>query len=250
MGRVALVLTFVAAVLGGCASVPPLGEVPDVQRTWDGAKVYLPGRLLATSVESVPADRRWPVVVYLHGCTGLTQHDFHWANTLKGLGFVVVQPDSFARANRKPNCDPRTYQLGAFPQAAEMRDEEVRYAVERAKSAPWADPARVFVMGHSEGGRTAMTNVVSGVRGTIISGWGCTSARRQWNGIPHPSAHPTLIFEYESDPWYARRGGSCKNHLNGRSATTHVVLGPSGHGSVESPLARAAAEDFLRKLLP
>lgn len=237
-------------LLLACSSAPPhRPEVPDVQHTWDHARVYLPGRLFAVAPVAVQVGQRMPIVVYLHGCTGLANHDWQWARTLTAQGLIVVQPDSFARPHRRANCDPLTHRVGLFPAAAAMRDEELRFALERLAHTDWADPARIFVMGHSEGGRAAMTNVLPGVRGTIVSGWGCTSSNRRWVGIPQPSDHPLLILEHDNDPWYVARGGRCKDHLAGRTATRHVTLGSGGHGSAQNESARRAALEFLAGLL-
>ena len=233
------------ALVAGCGSITP--NVPDVERTWLSARAYMPGQIFATTPAKIVNTQRLPVVLYFHGCTGLWRHDYQWADELKTLGFVVIAPDSFARAERKPNCDPRTHQTGYFPQAMAMRDEEIRHAVQRVRQMPWADPNNIYVMGHSEGGRAVTTNAVSGVRGTIISGWSCSSRRNAYNGIAHPNSHPTLILEWERDPCN-RGAGSCEQHLAGRSQTTYIKLRGEGHGSVESPRAREAARDFLLKM--
>lgn len=239
-----------SASLVACTSGPPRGVgVPEVQHTWDHARVYAPGRFLATVPAQLQASGRMPVVVYLHGCTGLTPHDAYWARTLITQGVIVIQPDSFARTDRRANCDPATHRVGLFPPASAMRDEELRFALERLRSVPWADPQRIIVMGHSEGGRAAMANVAPNVRGTIVSGWGCTSSNWRWNGIPHPAEHPLLILEHDHDPWYAKRGGRCKDHLAGRSATKYVALGGSGHNSAHSEQAREAALAFVGAVL-
>lgn len=243
-------LAAAALLLVACASEPPLdGTVPDVQHTWDHARVHLPGRMFATTPGQVQLAQRVPVVVYLHGCTGLTLHDRQWAQTLAAQGMIVLQPDSFARSGRLANCDPATRRVGLYPTAARMRDEELRFALERLQHTTWADPARLFVMGHSEGGRAAMTNVLPGVRGTIVSGWGCRSSNTRWNGIPHPVEHPLLILEHDNDPWYVGRGGQCKDYLEGRVTTRHVTLGSGGHNSVQSEAARAAVAEFLAGLM-
>lgn len=239
----------VSTLLVACSSSPPRSaDVPDVQHTWEQARVYLPERQFAVTPAQVQRVQRAPIVIYLHGCTGLANHDAQWARTLAGNNFVVVQPDSFARSNRRANCDPLTHRVGLFPSAAAMRDEELRFALARLREVSWADPERIFVMGHSEGGRAAMTNVLPDVRGTIVSGWGCTSTNRRWVGIPHPADHPLLILEHDNDPWYVARGGRCKDHLQGRTATRHVTLGSGGHGSAQSALARRATLEFLAGL--
>lgn len=229
-------------LLGGCASLP--GDVSELERTWLGAKAYLPNETAVSTPAAITLTKPLPVVLYFHGCTGLVRHDERWGEEIRRAGFIAILPDSFARRDRKQNCDPNTRQTGYFLRALPMRDEEIRYAVERVRAMPWADTKNIFVMGHSEGGRAAMTNVVSNVRGTIVSGWNCTARRSDFQGIPHPRAHPTMILEWERDPWHAG-GGSCQIYLSGRSNTTYVKLVGEGHNTVGQTEARRAVRAFL-----
>ncbi|MEO7404364.1 MAG: hypothetical protein ABIU95_11910 [Burkholderiales bacterium] len=238
-----LALCSLATLVAACATLPE--GVPDAERPWLRARVYVPGRLLATTPDAVVAERRMPVLVYLHGCTGLTAHDTHWAGYFKDLGFIVVQPDSFARVGRKPNCDPRTNTTGLYPGSNQLRAAELLDAVARVRSAAWADRDTVFVMGHSEGGFTAMREVVSGVRGTIVSGHYCPNPSSRIS-IPHPTADRLLILEWQTDPWN-RLGTTCQTHLAGRTATTFVRLPGGGHGTAESRTAREAVRAFVRQ---
>ena len=145
----------------------------NVSRSWNEATVLVPGRFFATSPHRVrvAVDKPLPVVIYMHGCTGITaDHDLRWGQFIKALGFIVVLPDSMKRPGRRQNCDPKAKRGGAFPQVFAMRQEEIRYAVEQLKSSPWADSKNVFLMGHSEGGNAAAQSKLGGLRGVIISG--------------------------------------------------------------------------------
>jgi poly(3-hydroxybutyrate) depolymerase len=230
-----------ALALAACAATT--GEPTAIQRTWDNAPVYLPGQVTATSVSRIPTDTRRPVLIYLHGCTGLAADAPRWGETMRNLGFIVIQPDSFARPGRRPNCDPRSNTTGYFPGVRELRDEEVRFAVAQAQKAPWADPDRIFVLGHSEGGFVAMRSVVPGVRATIVSGYYCAIP-----SIPHPNAHPLLILEWQTDPWN-RRGTSCEGFTRNRSATTFVRIQGNGHSTATSAEALAAVRGFVQAQL-
>lgn len=237
-----IVAGLLAFGVGGCASGP--GDRSALELTWTRAPVYLPGRVAATSVDALPAGRRYPVLIYIHGCTGLVADGPRWGAFFRDLGFVVVEPDSFARPGRRANCDPRTFTGGLATGTREQRDEEVRYAVERARSAPWADPDRIVVMGHSEGGLTAMRSVVPGVRGTIVSGHYCPFVR----GIAHPVAHPLLILEWQTDPWN-RNGNTCEYFASGRPATTFLRLLGRGHSTSQASEALAAVRVFVDPLV-
>ena len=80
----------------------------DVEKSWEDAVVYVPGKTFTTSVNKISVDKPMPVVIYLHGCAGINRtHDASWASLLTGQGFIVVMPDSMARPGRIPNCDPK-----------------------------------------------------------------------------------------------------------------------------------------------
>ncbi|MFN0301207.1 MAG: dienelactone hydrolase family protein [Burkholderiales bacterium] len=242
----------IASLLAACAGTsdaPPVDRQAEIERTWDQARVHLPGRFDPIPMREVAAARPWPVVLYFHGCTGIGNHDLRWGALLSAMGVAVVQPDSFARTYRRANCAPRAHRVNLFPEASRMREDEIQYAVARARATPWIDPDRIIVMGHSEGGLAAMITIVAGVRGTIVSGWACSSLNPRFIGIAQPNAHPLLIFGYDIDPWYATRNGSCPDHLMGRSATEYARLGSAGHNTAESALAQDRAATFIRKLL-
>ncbi|MFM9883183.1 MAG: dienelactone hydrolase family protein [Burkholderiales bacterium] len=251
---VAFIASLLAALLlvacaGTTIDAPPVDRQAEIARTWDQARVHLPGRLDPMPMREVAAERPWPVVLYFHGCTGIGNHDLRWGAALSAMGVAVVQPDSFARTYRRANCAPKAHKVNLFPEASRMREEEIQYAVARARATPWIDSERIFVMGHSEGGLAAMITIVPGVRGTIVSGWACSSFNPRFIGIPQPNAHPLLIFGYDVDPWYAARNGSCLDHLMGRSATEYARLGSAGHNTAESALAHVRATTFIRKHL-
>ncbi len=243
-------IVFSVLLLTACAgTAPPVDRQAEIERTWEQARVHLPGRFDPMPMREVAADRPWPVVLYFHGCTGIVHHDRRWGDALSAIGVAVVQPDSFARTYRRSNCDPGARTVNLFPAASGMREEEVRHAVARARTTPWIDAERIVVMGHSEGGLAAMITIVPGVRATIVSGWACSSLNPRFIGIPHPGAHPLLIFGYDIDPWYATRNGSCLDHLMGRLATEYVRLGSTGHNTSQSVLALERAAQFIRRHL-
>ena len=102
----------VLAALGACtAPSVQRAEAPDLPQTWNRATIVLPplgtGAALVTTVDSpamqermrrVPANAKLPVVLYVHGCTGMG--GLALLQALAEAGFVVVAPDSFARRYR------------------------------------------------------------------------------------------------------------------------------------------------------
>ena len=83
-------------------------DIEGVEKSYDNAHVYVPGNFFKTSPSNIDVKRKYPVVIYLHGCTGITTQDYQWAKFVSDLGYIVVQPDSLARPNTKVICDPKT----------------------------------------------------------------------------------------------------------------------------------------------
>ena len=98
----------VVGVLAGFLVVgaPVAGNgTAEVARTWEEARVFLPGSAVPLKPANVPArDHPLPTVLYLHGCKGFDySHDGTmggWAQTLTAAGYAVVMPTSFAREYR------------------------------------------------------------------------------------------------------------------------------------------------------
>jgi dienelactone hydrolase len=252
LAPIALMLAFSAT-----ASIPfaQTAEIRDtnVGKSWEAATVLVPGRFFATSPHNVSLEKPLPVVIYMHGCTGITaNHDLRWGHFIKGLGFIAILPDSMARPGRRQNCDPVAKRGGAFPQAFAMRQEEIRYAVEQLKMSPWADMGNVFLMGHSEGGNAAAQNSLGDFRGVIISGWTCTNAARpERDGIFAPLDIPILALEWSHDAWRVGRPseGSCANKFGERKKARQVLFPGTEHATYDQAEARNAVAQFLKENL-
>jgi dienelactone hydrolase len=226
-------------------------EIPSVAITWEKAEVFVPGSFFKTSPDKVVVAKPLPVVIYLHGATGIdSEHDVRWASFIKDLGYIAVLPDSMARPGRKPNYDTRTKRGGGFPPANAMRVEEIRYALAQVKRSPWADVNNVFLMGHSEGGQAAARNRLPDFRGIIISGWTCTdSARPGFDGIFAPLETPILTLAWDHDA--LREGtpqqGSCASKFGERKKARQVLFSGTQHGTYSQREARDAVAQFLKE---
>jgi hypothetical protein len=221
--------------------------------TWEKAEVFVPGSFFKTTPNKVAVTKPLPVVIYLHGATGIEpDHDVRWASFIKDLGYIAVLPDSMARPGRKPNYDSKTKRGGVFPAANVMRMDEIRYALEQVKGSAWADANNVFLMGHSEGGQAAARYRLPGFRGIIISGWTCTdSARPGFDGIFSPLETPILTLEWDHDAF--REGtpqqGSCANKFGERKKARQVLFSGTRHGTYSQREARDAVAQFLKENL-
>ena len=222
----------------------------DVKKSWDSARVYVPGNRSKTTPDKIKVEKPLPVVIYLHGCSGLTSENDSWGDFIKELGYIAVLPDSMARRSEL-NCDPRTKKAGAFPKAHAMRQEEIRYAFDQVKNSPWADAKNVFLMGHSEGGVAAARTKREGFRGIIISGWRCTHTKSPgFDGIFAPLDTPVLTLEWNRDDWQNdSTKGSCADKFGERKKARQVLFPGNGHNVFEQEKAREAVAQFLKENL-
>ncbi len=227
------------------ASVPMLpalaqspGRISDVDVSWRKGVAYVPGKVFRTSPTDIETDKPYPVVIYMHGCSGISQTDNRWGAYLKEIGYIVVQPDS-TRRDRPISCDPRSFKAGLFPGVLELRLEEVHFAREQVERAAWADKSKIFLMGHSEGGRTVALTTRTDFRGVIVSAHKCGF------GLRTPAAVPLLAIDHETDPWYpGAASGACAQFFGGRENARMLTLRGNDHDTFEAP-AKEAVQRFL-----
>lgn len=227
----------------------------EVARTWEEARVFLPGSAVPVKPPKVPAlDHPLPAVLYLTGCTGFDySHDETmggWAQTLTAAGYAVVMPTSYAREYRPHACDQPTYAytLGLAVEVSDMRQEEIKYALTQLRILSWVAQRNLFLMGHSEGAAAVARWGGGEFNGHIISGWTCTAPPYpSLDGVQAPIATPVLAIAFESDPWFRGQfAGSCSSRFGTRKDARQVTLPGSGHNTASYAEARTAVLQFLR----
>jgi poly(3-hydroxybutyrate) depolymerase len=171
-------------------------QTNDANLAWGSGAAYIPGNFLTRSPDRVNLDRKMPVVILMHGCTGITTEIQQWAAFIKELGFVVITPNSFARKNRFRNCNSETKTTGGFPAAQQYRQEEIAYALTALKGSEWVDSEKIYLMGHSEGGTAVAMSSQSDFKGRIVTGSSCGL------GFNGPRSSPVLVIVYLQDQWY------------------------------------------------
>ncbi len=244
-----------------CALALALGiaapaRADDTAASWNKAIVYLPKSTQPTSIDQIPADRKFPVAIFMHGCGGLQGGEGgdsgRWARLLSAQGLLVVMPDSMGRGDRKPSCDPATQKGGLFPPVYAMRLAEIRYAAEQIRVQPWFG-GKLILMGHSEGGMAAARTPLPGFAGIVISGWTCTNAQfKSFDGVFSPPDTPVLAIKYDDDPWYPPGSvarGHCEPKLAGRANSSAILLPGRGHGTYDNETARNAVIGFVAQRL-
>ena len=231
-------------------------QTPETQvaQSWERAVVYLPRTSQPVSLDQIKTDKAYPVAIFIHGCDGIAPNADNqaWAKLLASQGLLVVMPDSLARSDRKPSCDPKYHRSGLFPPVHGMRLEEIKYASNQIRSQPWFDGKNLFLMGFSEGAIAVVRTKLSGFRGVIASSWTCTNTKTPaFDGIYLPPETPLLTLAYEEDPHYQEEHlrGSCADKMAGRASSHHVTVPGKGHGTYDSEVAREAVVQFVKRLL-
>jgi dienelactone hydrolase len=219
----------------------------NVVKSWDNAKVFVPSSSKATTPDKVKVDKPLPVVIYMHGCAGYSSESADWGSYLKSLGYIVVQPDSFAWRSES-NCDTKAKRSGMFPKVHGMRQQEIKFALEEVKKSSWADKNNIFLMGFSEGGTAAARTRLAGFSGIIITGWRCTNAKNEnFNGIFAPLETPILTIEWNRDDWQTEATkGSCADKFGDRPKAAQILLPGNGHAVFDQVNAREAVAKFIK----
>ena len=271
----AIVLGFILGAAVSCAGLDGANDPGELERTWDAALVFLPAdglhipnadawpgpalRLVMKPArergdfDRIPGPRKYPAIIYLHGCTGMhSYNEDSGAYLAANLGVAVILPDSFAREYRPSNCNPKTKTGGMFRQALRFRIAEANHAIREARKLAWIDADNLFLMGFSEGGITTAKFTGEKVNARIIEGATCHLGWRDWDGLDAPESEPVLSLLGGNDPWQrgkpwsGRDCGSRMSHTNG-SRSIVITEGPYAdrHAVLMDPDVRAAVAAFI-----
>jgi len=231
LSRLLLLLALVC--LGPAALAGEADDPAELDRTWRHAQVFLPDAS-PSGYRSIPAEalaealaaraERLPVVVYAHGCAGLGRASTRTGQFLARAGYLVVAPDSFARADKPASCDPSKRRGGLHRGVLAWRQAEVGHAIAEVGGLP--NTGTVFLMGFSEGGITAATYRGLPVAGRIIEGWTCHAGWPEYRGLNAPLDEPVLAFVAARDPWFKLPvlQGDCGAFMEDRPDSRSVVV--------------------------
>lgn len=239
----------------------------EMERAWNAAPVRIPlanGEIIKESMAEldlsrIPADRRYPTVIYMHGCSGLWRGTFRRIDFLAENGFAVIAPASFARKKYPVSCDPETHRGGLYRGTLKMRQYDAGFAIKRAKKLSWVDPRNVFLMGLSQGGITTATfssnDPLASVKARVIEGWTCHAGWPEYKGINAPASEPVLSLVGENDPWFQNSWskGDCSRFMNSSNGSRSVVYrsGPlsDNHELLEDRSVQKTVIAFLKQMM-
>lgn len=219
------------------------GKKYNIDYSWKNAEIYTPENKSNTKINNISLEKKYPVLILMHGCNGINAHVRTWANFFNSFGFVVVLPDSLAIPGRAVWCNPstRTFDESKGQIAYKIRSTEAAYAMAKLQDFPWVDKKNIFIMGHSEGGAALQFITDERFNGIIFSGNPCKISYYMRN-----SKIPILAINWTNDTWVAHLG-LCKDNWGEQKNATQVILEGSGHDTAYSEIAQNGVKDFLKK---
>jgi hypothetical protein len=204
------------------------------------------------------AGARVPVVVFLHGSSGLGLKAIEeWQRWLAGLGVASVAPDSFALPDRLTYTSPVGKDV--YERIHTLRAGEIAAALEAVRVASWADARRVVIAGTSEGATAVARYGGTDVAGRIVYAWSCED---NYFVDAHRTAvvpdQPVLNIISASDPFFspanawlgnAAAKGHCGAALAENKRAAVVLISGAPHTLLNLPAARYATEGYVREVL-
>ncbi len=218
-----------------------------------GAGVYV--GTFADAPKDIKA--RVPVVVFLHGSSGLGLKAIgEWQLWLASLGVASMAPDSFALPDRltyKSPVDKPTYE-----KIHALRASEIPLALKALGSAAWADTSRMVLAGTSEGGPAVARYNGNEFAGRILYSWSCENNYFVQEHLTAPQAQPVLnvmsstdVFFSPANAWLGNAGakGYCGDALKDHKQASIVLIPGAPHTLLNLPAAKIATAGFVRDVL-
>ena len=223
-----------------------------------GAPYY--GRL--ADAPGVASATRVPVVVFLHGSSGINDAIKLWQKWLADdLGIASIAPDSMQLPDRITYSSPVAKDI--YEKVHALRAQELALAVGGLSTLRWADPSRLVIAGTSEGAVS-----VARYRGAdgapaeiarIIFSWSCEAnyhVAEPRNAIP--ATLPVLNVMSSTDVYFSPGNawlgnpaakGHCADALAEDKSAVIVLLPQAPHTLFNLPAARGVVKAFLQQVV-
>lgn len=231
-----------ALAFGLCAT-NAFADRSDLELTWYKGFMAVPDVISTSRDTSFISDQgrlqlladagmKFPVVVYMHGCTGVSDADRKLMNTIAKQGYLVVAPNSMARRMRPRQCDSDNHaSVGGNYFVFDFRQEEINYALQEMLRvngdwSRWVDVNNLFLMGVSEGGLAVAHYRGDVFKARIITQWTCHGGTLV-RGISGPEDTPILAIVRKNDPWYDDKPdqvGDCGAYFGDRRPGSESVV--------------------------
>ena len=208
----------------------------DVARTWTMAEVSLyargyqvhglmGGALTQQRLDGLPADVKFPTIIFLHDCKGPDGPQGPFFEYLNENGFAVIAPNSFARRDRPRLCSSANQWFDG------ARMAEIGFALARLKQLRWVDQGNLFLVGQGEGGEYAARYDGTEFRGRVAPGAVCDRGQGR--------STPLFVIVSQNDSMLEDTPTKCEG------ADSFMEVEGSAHWVWVYPASRMALLDFL-----
>lgn len=229
--------------------------------TLQQADVVLPaaatgGAVFSGKFKDAPttAKARVPVVLFLHGSSGLGLKAIgEWQQWLATLGVASIAPDSFALAGHVTYKSP--IDVASYERIHALRASEIAPTLAALKAAAWADPQRLVLAGTSEGAVPVARQAGSDFAAKMMFAWSCEAnyfVQAPRNAFT--AEQPVLNVISHVDPFFSRSNawlgnadavGHCGAALKGLPKAAVLLVPDAPHTLLNLPAARHAVAGFL-----
>ena len=186
-----------------------------------------------------------PAVVLLHSCNGNWQRlDERWGRLISSWGYVTLTVDSFGPRGLKNTCGSNAPVPLAF---------DAYRALNFLTQQPSVDPARVAMLGFSQGGWLALSSVERGSIERIAKNKfrAAIAFYPPCLGFKDNMTVPTLVLIGELDDW--ARASECRNLVEGRDdygisrrsgdgVPIKLIVYPGAYHSFDAPGLKTPAQ--------
>ncbi len=205
------------------------------------------------------AGAKVPVVVFLHGSSGLGLKAIgEWQAWLATMGIASIAPDSFSLPNRityKSPVDKTVYE-----QIHALRLSEIQPAVDAIKNLPWVDNNKLILAGTSEGAVAVARYKGAEFAAKMMFAWSCETNYFVQEPQSHFDANkPVLNIISSTDPFFSASNawignsapkGHCGAALKDNKKAAVVLIPDAPHTLLMFPAAKHAVSGFLTELNP
>jgi dienelactone hydrolase len=178
----------------------------------------------------------FPAVVLMHGCAGVSESNHEWSRWFRDQGYVALLVDSWGPRRVGASCAPS---LPDVPNT-ERFDDAVG-ALRYLQAKPYVDPARIGVIGWSNGGVFALSLVNAPslerarLRGVVVPELGFRASIAFYPGgcyslVDELVIRPLLVMIGDADDW--TDPGPCVamvEAMRRRGADARIVLYPRAY---------------------
>ncbi len=230
------------------------------RQTFQKAFVVLPEGEYEGELEHCPdVASKYPVILFLHGSSGITEPVKQFGRCLAGEGFAFIAPNSMNTVDRLTYTSPVARET--YEKIHAMRASELKFAIEHLHELSFFD-GRYVLAGTSEGGvsvaRCRDRNRSGEERGRMIFSWSCEDNYHvQAHRTSIPSCVPVLNIMSANDKYFGQSNSYLDNdHACGHAGHTlaehpdcTVVLIPSApHTLFHLPSVQSVVVAFLRRV--